>query len=254
VSHNASLDEIKKKFREKSLECHPDKFPDDKRKEDQFKAISEAYQTLSDKTLRQKYNNTLNISSRPRSNSGYTYTTHPTTQPQARKTQTTLINHLTETRIITEQHKGGKLTRNPPFQRNRDTLMKNTLNKLINQTLARITIIGISRLIEITGIIKRRRQMNRVIEKDQLVSLVTQLGRERVQQHKTTNRINFTALKRTPLLMMVRTPEIKILGRRRVPEVNLSEIPNKQQIRPAKKTPPNTPKTSKTTITTTHLP
>ena len=84
VSHNASLDEIKKKFREKSLECHPDKFPDDKRKEDQFKAISEAYQTLSDKTLRQKYNNTLNISSRPRSNSSYTYTTsrHTATGPK----------------------------------------------------------------------------------------------------------------------------------------------------------------------------
>merc|ERR1712088_399709 len=55
VNKSATNKEIKKAFRAKSLECHPDKFPDDKQKESQFKVLSEAYQTLSDTELRRKY-------------------------------------------------------------------------------------------------------------------------------------------------------------------------------------------------------
>lgn len=55
VNSKSTTKEIKKAFRKKSLNCHPDKFPGDKEKEDQFKELSEAYQTLSDKKLKSDY-------------------------------------------------------------------------------------------------------------------------------------------------------------------------------------------------------
>lgn len=55
VSTSASTDEIKKSFRKKAIECHPDKHPGDKDKESQFKKINEAYSVLSDSEKRQMY-------------------------------------------------------------------------------------------------------------------------------------------------------------------------------------------------------
>ena len=55
VPRDADQKTIKKAFRKKSLECHPDKFPGDEVKEKRFKEISEAYQTLSDKKLKSDY-------------------------------------------------------------------------------------------------------------------------------------------------------------------------------------------------------
>jgi curved DNA-binding protein CbpA len=55
VDRSATEKEIKKAFRTKSLLCHPDKFPDDKKKETEFKNLSEAYQVLSHKKERDEY-------------------------------------------------------------------------------------------------------------------------------------------------------------------------------------------------------
>lgn len=52
VSRSASADEIKKAFRTKAHQYHPDKSTGDA---EQFKKINEAYQTLSDATKRQQY-------------------------------------------------------------------------------------------------------------------------------------------------------------------------------------------------------
>ncbi len=53
----ASAEEIKKAYRLQALRWHPDKNPDNpKEAEEKFKAISEAYQTLSDGEKRQQYN------------------------------------------------------------------------------------------------------------------------------------------------------------------------------------------------------
>lgn len=51
VSKNATADEIKKAFRKKAVEHHPDKGGD----ESKFKEISEAYETLSDESKRSDY-------------------------------------------------------------------------------------------------------------------------------------------------------------------------------------------------------
>lgn len=51
VSKNASQDEIKKAFRKKAHELHPDKGGDDKA----FKEVNEAYQVLGDASKRQNY-------------------------------------------------------------------------------------------------------------------------------------------------------------------------------------------------------
>jgi len=52
VSRNASQDEIKKAFREKAHQYHPDKSGGN---EEKFKEVNEAYQVLSDETKRQQY-------------------------------------------------------------------------------------------------------------------------------------------------------------------------------------------------------
>lgn len=56
VSKNAAAAEIKKAYRKKALEYHPDRNKGNSRAEEQFKEINEAYAVLSDKTKRGKYN------------------------------------------------------------------------------------------------------------------------------------------------------------------------------------------------------
>ncbi len=55
VQKGASDDEIKKAFRRKSKEYHPDLHPGDKEAEEKFKEVNEAYQVLSDADKRDKY-------------------------------------------------------------------------------------------------------------------------------------------------------------------------------------------------------
>jgi DnaJ-class molecular chaperone len=56
VGRNAKLKEIKKAYRELALKWHPDKNTDDtEQAEKMFQDISEAYEVLSDKELREKY-------------------------------------------------------------------------------------------------------------------------------------------------------------------------------------------------------
>jgi DnaJ-class molecular chaperone len=56
VARNAQLKEIKKAYRELALKWHPDKNTDDtEQAEKMFQDISEAYEVLSDKELREKY-------------------------------------------------------------------------------------------------------------------------------------------------------------------------------------------------------
>jgi molecular chaperone DnaJ len=55
VSRNAGEEEIKKSYRKLALQYHPDRNPGDKRSEDMFKQVSEAYQVLSDPQKRAQY-------------------------------------------------------------------------------------------------------------------------------------------------------------------------------------------------------
>lgn len=55
IQPTATAAEIKKAYRKKSIQEHPDKNPDDPTATERFQAISEAYQVLSDETLRAKY-------------------------------------------------------------------------------------------------------------------------------------------------------------------------------------------------------
>ena len=55
ISKEASQDEIKKAYRKKALEFHPDRNPDNPKAEEQFKKISEAYEVLSDEGRRRIY-------------------------------------------------------------------------------------------------------------------------------------------------------------------------------------------------------
>ena len=55
IPRTASADEIKKAYRKKALQYHPDKNPGDPEAEKRFKEISEAYEVLSDEKKRQAY-------------------------------------------------------------------------------------------------------------------------------------------------------------------------------------------------------
>lgn len=56
VSRSATPDELKKAYRKLAMQYHPDKNPGDKKAEEKFKEISEAYDVLSDTKKREMYN------------------------------------------------------------------------------------------------------------------------------------------------------------------------------------------------------
>ena len=55
VEKGASQDEIKRAYRKKALEFHPDRNPDDPTAEEKFKEAAEAYDVLSDEGKRSRY-------------------------------------------------------------------------------------------------------------------------------------------------------------------------------------------------------
>ncbi len=55
VAKNASAAEIKKAYRQKAIQYHPDKNPGDKQAEEKFKEAAEAYEVLSNDDKRKRY-------------------------------------------------------------------------------------------------------------------------------------------------------------------------------------------------------
>ena len=55
VTRSASPEEIKKAYRKKAIQYHPDKNPGDKEAEEKFKEAAEAYEVLSDEQKKAKY-------------------------------------------------------------------------------------------------------------------------------------------------------------------------------------------------------
>lgn len=61
VKYNSSIEDIKKSYKKLVLENHPDIYPNDPIKEEHFKKISEAYETLSDSNKRKEYDKSIEL-------------------------------------------------------------------------------------------------------------------------------------------------------------------------------------------------
>lgn len=55
VAKGATAEEIKKAYRKKAIQFHPDKNPDNKEAEDKFKEAAGAYEVLSNAEKKQRY-------------------------------------------------------------------------------------------------------------------------------------------------------------------------------------------------------
>ena len=55
VSRDADADTIKKAYRKAAMQFHPDKNPGDKAAEDKFKEAARAYEVLSNKDLKARF-------------------------------------------------------------------------------------------------------------------------------------------------------------------------------------------------------
>ncbi len=55
ITKTATVEEIKKAYRKKAIQFHPDKNPGDKQAEENFKEAAEAYEVLSDQNKRARY-------------------------------------------------------------------------------------------------------------------------------------------------------------------------------------------------------
>ena len=55
IEKSANADEIKRAYRKKAMEFHPDRHGGDKDMEEKFKEVNEAYAVLSDDKKRQSY-------------------------------------------------------------------------------------------------------------------------------------------------------------------------------------------------------
>ena len=55
VDRNATPEQIKKAYRKKAIEFHPDRNPGNKEAEEKFKEAAEAYDVLSDEKKKQLY-------------------------------------------------------------------------------------------------------------------------------------------------------------------------------------------------------
>ncbi|MDR0796186.1 MAG: molecular chaperone DnaJ [Tannerella sp.] len=71
VEKSAALDEIKKAYRTKAIQYHPDKNPGDKEAEEKFKEAAEAYSILSDEQKRKMYDQFGHAGVSGASQSGY---------------------------------------------------------------------------------------------------------------------------------------------------------------------------------------
>jgi len=73
VENGATTDEIKSAYRKLAFKYHPDKNPGDKKAEDKFKEISEAYEVLSDESKRAQYDQFGTVSQDGQGFSGHSH-------------------------------------------------------------------------------------------------------------------------------------------------------------------------------------
>lgn len=69
VPIEADENEIKSKYRKLAMKYHPDRNPDDKKAEEMFKKVSEAYEILGDKEKRKEYDKKISKTGEEKQNS-----------------------------------------------------------------------------------------------------------------------------------------------------------------------------------------
>lgn len=108
LQSNASLEEIKKTYKQRALKCHPDVIQSSSKiekaqAESEFRGIAEAYETLSNEKKRQQYDRTIRIV--VSTNKTSTKSSTPTTSKKCTRSSSSSRSSFTATRRTSSQAK-----------------------------------------------------------------------------------------------------------------------------------------------------
>ncbi|KYH05312.1 molecular chaperone DnaJ [Chryseobacterium cucumeris] len=143
ISQDASEEDVKKAYRKLSLKYHPDKNDNDDFFADRFREIQEAYETLSDRSLRRTYDQNLENHQRSfRYNIPPTIKTFTANKIHAKKGEEIIINWQTSNADVVkvlpfglEKPYGERIFKITEFKDGKFQLLLHATNSLLHKTV-----------------------------------------------------------------------------------------------------------------------
>lgn len=131
VKSTATQDEIKRSYRRLAKKYHPDKTFGDKKAEEKFKEIQEAYETLSDATSRQSYDYDFNKYYESKSTNN-TSSTEGSAKQEEPITPESFYQIFRQTRVTVSALEPKRINQKALFERLNELLDKNCVSFLLS--------------------------------------------------------------------------------------------------------------------------